>query len=52
MPLYLSRGLNLSAILYGAFVVMCVIGWRDSRRSMGRAEPRGFEVIPIAGEVA
>ncbi len=37
VPLYLSRSLTLSAVLYAAFVAMCVVGWRDWRRSMDAA---------------
>jgi nicotinamide mononucleotide transporter len=47
VPLYLSRSLVLSAILYAAFVAMCVIGWRDWRRSMADDE-QGLPVIPVA----
>lgn len=40
VPLYLSRDLILTAGLYGLFLVMCMIGWREWRRSLtaeGRA---------------
>jgi nicotinamide mononucleotide transporter len=33
VPLYLSRGLFLTAILYVVFLGMAVIGWREWRRS-------------------
>ena len=32
--LYLSRGLPLTALLYAAFLVMCVVGWRQWRRDL------------------
>ncbi len=48
VPLYLTRSLTLSAALYAVFVAMCVIGWRDWRRSMAEAELRG----PVAGGAA
>ena len=34
IPLYLSRALPLTAVLYAAFLAMCLIGWRDWRRSL------------------
>lgn len=34
IPLYLSRGLPLTALLYAAFLVMCVVGWRQWRREL------------------
>jgi len=32
--MYLSQGLYLTAILYGAFLVLAVLGWRAWRRSL------------------
>lgn len=42
VPLYISRGLPLTAILYGVFLVMCVVGlweWRESLRTAQAREP-------------
>lgn len=36
VPLYLSRKLPLTAILYAVFLLMCVVGVREWRRSMGK----------------
>lgn len=41
--LYCSRGLDITALLYGLFLVMCLIGWRawaraPSGRDSGRTE--------------
>lgn len=36
VPLYLSRKLPLTAILYAVFLLMCVVGVREWRRSMER----------------
>lgn len=33
VPLYLARGLPLTAVLYGVFLVMCLIGVREWSRS-------------------
>jgi nicotinamide mononucleotide transporter len=38
VPLYLSRDLPLTAALYGLFLVLCVTGAREWRRSLERAE--------------
>lgn len=34
VPLYLSRGLALTALLYAGFIVLCVLGLRRWRRSL------------------
>lgn len=34
VPLYLGRDLVPTALLYGIFGVMCVVGLRDWRRSL------------------
>ncbi len=36
VPLYLSRALPLTAVLYGVFLIMCLIGLREWWRSSGR----------------
>lgn len=34
VPLYLSRGLPLTALLYAIFLAMCIVGWRQWRASL------------------
>ena len=34
VPLYLSKQLPLTALLYGGFLVLCVIGWRRWRKEL------------------
>ncbi|GAC1630411.1 MAG: nicotinamide riboside transporter PnuC [Nevskia sp.] len=34
IPLYLSRGLPLTALLYGVFLLMCIAGWSQWRRTI------------------
>lgn len=36
VPLYVSRGLQLTALLYAIFLAMCVVGLRDWRRALER----------------
>ena len=46
VPLYVSRGLNLTALLYAVFLVMATMGlshWRTLVREP-RAEPNGGRV--------
>lgn len=37
VPLYVSKNLPLTALLYAGFIVLCVIGWRKWRKEMARA---------------
>jgi nicotinamide mononucleotide transporter len=39
VPLYFARALPLSGVLYAVFLLMCVLGWRDWRRSMRTQNP-------------
>lgn len=39
VPLYVSRGLPLTAVLYGVFLVMCFAGLRQWRQSEARGVP-------------
>ncbi|MEI6176380.1 MAG: nicotinamide riboside transporter PnuC [Verrucomicrobiota bacterium] len=34
VPLYVSKNLPLTALLYAGFIVLCVIGWRSWRKEM------------------
>lgn len=46
VPLYVTRGLPLTAVLYGVFLVLCVIGWRSWLQSLVREDVRPVEAIP------
>ncbi|MFG2812606.1 nicotinamide riboside transporter PnuC [Streptomyces sp. NPDC048410] len=35
IPLYFSKGLDLTGIVYVLFLAMCVVGWRSWRRELG-----------------
>jgi nicotinamide mononucleotide transporter len=53
VPLYLYKGLYLTAILYGVFLVMAVMGyfqWRATWRKE-REEKRGIDVVLVEGAV-
>lgn len=39
VPLYLSRDLPLTAVLYASFLVMCIFGLRGWRRRLDESEP-------------
>lgn len=47
VPMYLSRGLPLTAVLYGIFLLMCLRGLFEWRRTMQRQQATGRD-----GEVA
>ena len=38
IPLYLSRGLPLTALLYGVFLLMCLIGLREWKATLRKGE--------------
>ena len=38
VPLYFHRGLGLTGVLYAVFLLLCLLGWRDWRRSLGVAQ--------------
>ena len=38
VPLYLWRGLPLTALLYAIFLAMCLVGWRQWRASLAAAQ--------------
>lgn len=49
IPLYFSRGLNLTAILYIGFTALCVYGlvdWKRSRTDAASAPSLGSEKVP------
>lgn len=37
VPLYIARGMRLTAVLYAVFFLLCVVGLRAWRRSLGRS---------------
>jgi nicotinamide mononucleotide transporter len=47
VPLYLSRGLNLTAVVYALFLAMCVAGLRAWSRD--RTDSRASESVSAAG---
>ncbi len=48
VPLYLHRGLYLTSALYGFFLILCLIGLRDWRKSMSSAAAATAPDAPIA----
>ena len=48
VPLYIHRGLYLTSALYGLFLILCLIGLRDWRKSMAPATAATAPVAPIA----
>ena len=47
VPLYFSRGLNLTAVVYMLFLVMCVVGlraWSRERSGLGDFQKIGAAV--------
>ena len=47
IPLYISRSLPLTAVLYGVFLVMCVLGYREWKSSLD-APARAAQPEPAA----
>lgn len=41
VPLYISKGLNLTAVLYVGFFGLCVMGWLTWRREIAGGSPSG-----------
>ena len=49
VPLYFHRHLALTGVLYGVFLALCLVGWRDWRRSLHQpklAETLGAAPVP------
>jgi nicotinamide mononucleotide transporter len=45
IPLYAWKGLYLTSLLYGAFLVMATMGYLQWRRTMRERRGRGFDVL-------
>ncbi|MFF7965123.1 nicotinamide riboside transporter PnuC [Streptomyces sp. NPDC007903] len=39
IPLYFTKGLDLTGIVYVLFLAMCLVGWRSWRRELAAARP-------------
>jgi nicotinamide mononucleotide transporter len=50
VPLFASQGLGATAVLYGAYLVMCVIGLKTWRADLRRVRPAP-EPVPAMGTV-
>ena len=47
IPLFLFKGLTLTAGLYVVFAILCVLGLREWRAALGSIErPRGLQTVP------
>lgn len=45
IPLYFSKGLDLTGIVYVLFLAMCVVGWRSWRRELGTGVPKAGRMV-------